>query len=258
MLTRDLEVQVGLATSDSAWRKATVNTLKLGLGGERNVWSESGEEEWQILWCIEVTLLKDTELVALRSLGGLADVVHLRNARGSDVLVAVGELELLGGVQDRRWDWQTTLDDGAGEVLVGTGTEATLLVRALAAVERTSVGGTSASKKLQTWGYVVDMAADVLGQVVLVTSNVLASGGDVLVVVVLGPQKTLGLLGGGIKLDPLLVDGLRDALGRNVGLMEPLADSVDSVLSWSKDVVNLFWREPLTESRRVGVRADCY
>ena len=58
--------------------------------------------------------------------------------------------------------------------------------------------------------------------------------------VILRLQKLLCLRSAEIELDPLLVDGLRDPLCLNSGLGQPSLDSVDALLGWCKDIMNLF------------------
>ena len=79
-----------------------------------------------------------------------------------------------------------------------------------------------------------------LWKVVLVTSDVDFTGGNMLVVVVLGLQQTLSLVNLGIKLNPLLVRRVGDALAVDTGLAEPVLDSIDGVLWWSEEIDDLF------------------
>ena len=79
-----------------------------------------------------------------------------------------------------------------------------------------------------------------LWKVVLVTSDVDFTGGNMLVVVVLGLQQTLSLVNLGIKLNPLLVRRVGDALAVDTSLAEPVLDSIDGVLWWSEEIDDLF------------------
>jgi hypothetical protein len=57
--------------------------------------------------------------------------------------------------------------------------------------------------------------------------------------VVLGAQQALDLVGIGIKLNPLLVDGLRDAVGVNARRLQPVADRRNGVRRGGEELVDL-------------------
>ena len=48
-------------------------------------------------------------------------------------------------------------------------------------------------------------------------------------------QQNLGLFDSSIKLDPLLVDGLADAFGRDTGICQPAADCKDRIFRGPKE-----------------------
>ena len=92
------------------------------------------------------------------------------------------------------------------------------------------------------------MLGDVLGEEVLVASNVALAGSCVLELVVLCLEQALGFFSPDIQLDPLLVDGVANALCGDTGVLEPRVDGIYSVLWWSENVDDLFWRIPLPKA----------
>lgn len=80
-----------------------------------------------------------------------------------------------------------------------------------------------------------------------------------LVDVVLCLDEVLELGDGGIELQPLLVDGLGDAIGGEAGLLEPAAQGVHGLCGGREDVVDLLGRVVLPVSGRavVGAEEDC-
>ena len=83
------------------------------------------------------------------------------------------------------------------------------------------------------------MFLDVSRETVLVAGDVGPSCGGMLPDVVSGFEQVLGVLDVGIKLKPLLIHRVADGLRRDTSRDEPGANGVDSVLAWSKQVVDL-------------------
>lgn len=169
-------------------------------------------------------------------------------------MVAVGQLEL-SCVESVQWDVDLGTKDWSAELLVLSSSETTLLHCFLSAVERAAIRGLAAAEEFDARGDVVDVLGQVLWDVVFVASNMLVAGGEVLVLVVLGLEELLGLVGGEIELDPLLVDRLRDSLGGDASLLQPVVDLVDSMLWWSKELNDFLRRVPLAVLGGVWVGA---
>ena len=91
---------------------------------------------------------------------------------------------------------------------------------------------------------------------VLFACNVRFSTWSVFVVVVLGLEQALCLIGVGIELDPLLVCRLGDALCLNTSRYEPVTDGIDGFLSRSEELDDFLSRVVLAVLGRVMLRTD--
>jgi hypothetical protein len=69
--------------------------------------------------------------------------------------------------------------------------------------------------------------------------------------VVLGLEQPFRLGSAEVKLHPLLVDRLRDAVCLNASISQPGLDSINALLSWREQIVDLLGRVEL--SIRLGV-----
>lgn len=115
----------------------------------------------------------------------------------------------------------------------------------------------------------VNVALNVLGNVVpgqiSTTSNILVKDNLlparhvglarvlVRVDVVLCPQKFFDLICLGIKLHPLLVHRLRDPVACDTHRLQPVADTVHTLLGWSEEIVDLLGGIVFSIARRFGV-----
>ena len=130
--------------------------------------------------------------------------------------------------------------------------------------------GSSTSVEFDTRGDVIDVLAQVLGNVVssevvshnnlaesipmhlLVTSNVNVTRVDMLPLVVLSLEEASKLLSSEVKLHPLLVERLSELL--DASRSEPFRNSIDGVLGWSKDLRDLLTGVVLAEVGGVVTR----
>lgn len=76
--------------------------------------------------------------------------------------------------------------------------------------------------------------------------------------VVLGLEEFFGLPGFQVKLDPLLVDTLRDSVGMDASLLEPSVNGIDTVLGRCEYLVYLFGSVMFAIVWGCRVRADIY
>ena len=71
--------------------------------------------------------------------------------------------------------------------------------------------------------------------------------------VVLCPQQFFDLICLGIKLNPLLVHRLRDPVACDTHRLQPVADTVHTLLGWSEEIVDLLSGIVFSIARRLGV-----
>lgn len=68
-------------------------------------------------------------------------------------------------------------------------------------------------------------------------------------------EKSSGLFCVRIKLQPLLIYGLGHAIRCDARRLEPVSDSIDTMLRWSKEIVYFFSSVVLPIPRRCVIRA---
>lgn len=92
------------------------------------------------------------------------------------------------------------------------------------------------------------MSRKVFRYEVLLASDVGVTSGLVFVVEVLSLENLLSFVDLCIELNPLLVDRVGDTLAVNAGLNQPRPNSINGLLRWCKQVVDLFCGIPLPVS----------